>query len=547
MTAKAQNRRTAVFLCVLLLAGIITATGRLMPNAGDGLFSCTQTVLFAGLLLYWLEAVRVRLVPSRARTYVVWAGALMLLFMLLRCFNYMFAVTAESKRLMVYAYWLPQTLIPPLFLMTCIRIRRGDAQNGGANELLFLIPGLLLSLLAMSNDAHSLVYVPQIPLSVFTVQSGTYRYGAGFYMMYGWIVPVLTAGLFLLYREAGRLSKKVVLLLTGDLILWAGMLLLNVLVLYRYPLLRLFNTPETNTFGLLGVFEICIRSRLIPCNENYEGFFKKLQQPSVITDRVFQPAYRSEIPLCAEPASLRAAIDGTVSLTPDLMLSGTKIRAGYAFWTVDESALHRTQEQLQEANEMIEQENDLTRAETEQKEQAAYLASRHRIYYEIAEELYPCQKKIARILDGMDPDAADYSSVLRWVCVLNAYVKRKANLHLLAAENDRLPLRELFLALRESAGYLTLAGLAATAREPAEATLPSYTVLALYDAFEALAEQLVGQASSLMISWNGSGLRLSAKTERVPDTAGLFLPVRLQRDEGVLYMDIPAGEEVGLP
>ena len=232
-----------------------------------------------------------------------------------------------------------------------------------------------------------------------------------------------------------------------------------------------------------------------------------------------------------------------IPLTPDQKLHGKKIHAGYAFWAEDESSVHRAQDKLQEANEMIEQENDLLREETLQKEKDAYLQSRHHIYHEIAEQLYPCQKRITQILNEAEPGQEDFRKKIALVSVLNAYVKRKSNLLLLAAEKDYLSLNELFLAIRESASYLTMAGLQTTAGEVEDRQMNAEGLLALYDGFESLVEQLIGKAPSLMVSSTKTGLRLAAETDYLPETKGISLPVNCRNVEGILYMELTAGRE----
>ena len=539
-----QKRNTWLFIGFVLLAGIANLFTRTAVPELDNLMSCVNYLTFIGLLLFWIEAVRTRLLPSAARISILSAAILMLLHMLLRIFKYRFAVSVVALRYAVYAYWIPQMLIPALFLMTCTRIRRGGQKKRRWNEDLLLIPAGILALLAMTNDMHSLVYVPQIPRSEFILNTGTYRYGPAFWIMNAWMIGATVSGLFLLYRFSGRMPKKALRLITGIAGLWGGLILLNLLVLDRLPGgFHMYNNPEIHIFCMLGVFEICIRYRLIPYNENYSAFFQKLQIPALITDRAFRPVYATEAALSVEPKSLKTATTAPVSMTPDQKLCGKAIRAGYAFWVQEESAVHRAQERLLEANEMIEQENDLIRAETEQKKQDAYLQSRHRIYHEIAAELYPCQKKITQILNEATPGAEDFKQKIAFVSVLNAYVKRKTNLLLLAAENETLSKNELFLALQESANYLSLAGLQTTVLKPEEKQMPAAVILSLYDAFEALAEQVQGRAPSLMVSWYGDGLRLAAEAESEPDPATICLPVRIRRSEDVLYMDIHSGKD----
>ena len=120
-----QNQNTWLFIGFLLLAGFTNMIGRFLPIAWDALMNCIQYVLYTGLLIFWLEVVRIRLLPSRARTHMHLAARFMLLYMFLRFFRYSFAVTTGAIRYATYAYWIPQMLISTLFLMTCIRIRRG--------------------------------------------------------------------------------------------------------------------------------------------------------------------------------------------------------------------------------------------------------------------------------------------------------------------------------------------------------------------------------------------------------------------------------------
>ena len=534
-----QTRNTWLFFVFLLLAGLANLFSKTGNATFDSLMCCTNYLVYLGLLLYWVGSVKIRLLPSAIRTRVICIGIIMLFYMVLRIFAYKFAILPVSKRYAIYMYWIPQMLIPAIFLMTCIRIRRGRSEKGSRNEWLLLIPASILALMAVTNDLHFLVYRPYVDLSGFTVESETYGYGIGFYLMYVWMA-LTCVGFIFLFQEAGRIQKKAVLFLIGDIAIWLGNVLFDTLILFRYSRYRFFNIPETHIFCMLGILEICIRYRLIPSNENYSGFFRNLQIPAAITDRNFQIITASKDTPSIDHEMMQKALLEPVYLTPDLKLSGKEIQAGYAFWAEDESTIHRAQEKLLDANEMIEHENDLILAETKQKEQDAYLRSRHRIYHEIAEELYPCQQKITQLLNETTPGSEDFKEKIALVSVLNAYVKRKTNMLLLASEKDALNLSELFLALNESANYFTLAGLNTTAGESVDQDLPSSMIIALYDAFEILSEQMLGNVPSLMISWNDESLRLTAETSEKFNTEHILLPVSFKQMDDILYVDILA-------
>ena len=541
-TIKRHQRNTFLFISFLLLAGIANLLSKAALPEWDTLMTCINYLILTGLLVFWIEAVRFRLLPSAARTATLSAAFFMLLYMFLRIFKYRFAVSITAQRYAVYAYWIPQMLIPGLFLITCIHISRSRRERKTWHEILLLIPALALSVMVMTNDLHAWVYIPGIELSRFIVDTGTYRYGFGFYLMYVWMIAAAVPGFIFLFRESGSISRGVVKLLAGTISLWFGLILLNLLVLDRFfNNFHLFNNPEIHIFGMLGVYEICIQYRLIPYNENYTGLFERMQIPVLITDRDFHIIYRSEKETGTAEKDLRESLTRSVDLPENRKLNGKKIRAGYAFWSEDVSAIRQMQDELERAIEITEKENDLIQAETEQKKKDAFLQSRHRIYHEIAAELYPCQKKIREILQHTVPGTESFRKNIEVISVHNAYVKRKTNLLLLASEKNTLSTKELFLALQESAAYLTLAGLQATTSQfQEEQMLPAEILLELYDAFETITEQLLGHTRSLMISWHHDSLRLAAETDFLPGTQEIPLPIRFLKDEGITYIDIQA-------
>ena len=546
MDDRTTAHRTCLFVAFFLLAGVVNLLSRSGIAVLEVLCTGCNYLIYVGLLLYWFQSVRARLLPSRSKNWMVGAAALLLLYQLLRVSAYRCATEPAAIRYLCYLYFGSMTLIPTLFLMTCLRIYRGN-RPGRWDEALLLIPPVLLSLLALTNDLHFLVYRPKIDPAAFAVDTGTYTHGPVFFAIYAWMMLSLAAGLVLLFRETRLQAKKALPYLAAVIGFWFGGLALFILVFDGTTLPRMYNNPDIHMFGMLGVLEVCIRYHLIPHNAGYADFFAALRTPSLVTDRDFHPVYRSGNPLAADGAQLRAALASPVYLTLDLKLSGRPVRGGYAFWAEDETEVHLAQDRLEEANELIESENTLIQAETEQREKDAWLQSRHRIYHEIAEILYPCQQRIEGMLGRMEPDSPGFRQQLAEVSVLNAYVRRKTNLLLLAAERDHLTTQALFQALRESANYLSLAGLqTSTAPPEEERTLASAAVVALYDAFEAVAEALLGKVSSLMVSWQGDALVLAMAEAPIPSLTSLPVPARVREVEGILYLDLFAEAKGGV-
>lgn len=546
MKTSNQTKRTWIFAGFFLLAGVCYLFNRTSITWLNTLLFSANFAIYAGLILFWVQSVRVRLLPTRMRSYILWAAALMLLALILRVFRYRIVTEGTvPSRYAGYAYWLYTLLIPTLFLMTALRIWQGDETGGKRRELLLLVPTLVLCLLGLTNDLHFLVYIPKVSLSSFDVVNGLHSYGVTFYMLFAWMGLMAVSGIVILLRVTRKQANGVmgyVLLVLG---FWLGLELLNIFVIERYNLRRMFATPEIRIFSMLAIFEICIRSRLIPHNENHVGFFEKLTLPVLITDRDFAPVYHSALPINAKEEDLHSALAAPVYLSEDIKLSGMALDTGCAFWTEDEKELHRENRRLASANELLNEENDLIRVENELKEKKARLDAEAKAYEKIAAAIYPKQKRVDTLLDGTAPERSDFPETLAKVCVLNAYSKRKSNLLLLSEDSLPKSNRELFLALQESARHLSGCGIEAAAVGEEYTDFPLSLVHALYDTFETVIEAWLPYLKRMTVSLRTDSLRMAVETGGTPALPKTPLLVEIKESDELIFLTIHAEEGGG--
>ena len=540
---------TLIFIAFLMFAGVLQVLQATEHRYLNAFYFCLHFLVLTGLLLFWTQSVRRRLLPSRSRDYLLAAAATMIFFLVLRTVKYRIATNADMafSRWLWYGYYIPVILIPTLFLMNSIRVA-SEGRKWRIGEEYLLIPAGLMTAAVLTNDLHHLVFAG-IPGVAFSDVDGTYSHGLLFFVIYAVIGIMIISGTVILVRMLHRPRNiRRALIPVMIFCMWI-FLLASRGWLQELGLPRPFNMPEISIFCLLAVFESCIQCRMIPFNENYAGFFAGMRLPVVITDRNYEPVYISrgaaellpEGQDSADKELLKRSLKEPVYLDPDLRISGQELRSGYAFWGEDESRIRRIIEKLADANEMIEDENELIRAENEIRKERARIESRNRIYAETAEELYPYQQRIGEMLKEAEPGTAPFKDMVARVSVLNAYVKRRTNLLFLASEQEEIDGRELRLALEESARYLRYVGVQASIEQPAGETYPSQAAIALYDAFEQIAEQLIGRTSYLMVSPFKGGMRLTAETEFVPDFSNVGLPVLSEISEGVLYVSVAAG------
>ena len=538
---------TVLFTAGIFLAGLANAAskfiikqyvldpGRLtaLPFLSTLLF-CVNLSLYLFLLVFWIRSVGQRLLPSRSRGYLIAAACCAVTMLVQRSVKYRLidASDLDLARFVWYSYYIPMVLLPTLFLMTCISIERKNNPRR-FDERLLLIPSSVLTLLFLTNDLHYLAFRPNGD-TVMTGANASYFNNVVFYLYYVYYGVTVVAGLTLLVRANRRLHsfKKTALPFSFLLIMLALALIDKALNWVRLP--SMFTAPEIVSFCMIGMFESCVRNRLIPYNENYAGFFSAMRFPIVITQRDLRVAYRSAEPVFADGEQLRASLEKPVYLNGDVRLTGRTVTAGCAFYTEDESELHRMNERLLEANELIASENDLIRAENELKARQAAVDSRNVIYARIAQVMLPYHRRALQMLDGLSPDAKDLKERIARLNLLGAYIKRGTNL-LLAGEGGAIPLRELLQAAEESAFYLGYCGVQASAAADGGGEIARDTALRLYTSFQTVIEALLGSAARIHITVSGALIRLTADCAQPPPPA---LPAQIRISDGLYYFII---------
>ena len=122
-----QNRNTLLFGIFLLLAGIAYLFTRTQIAIIDTFMFSANFMIYIGLLVSWMYSVWTRLLPTKARGYIIAAAILMMVELLVRFLRFRILTEIVIRRYTDYAYNIPLILIPTLFLMTCIRIHRGES------------------------------------------------------------------------------------------------------------------------------------------------------------------------------------------------------------------------------------------------------------------------------------------------------------------------------------------------------------------------------------------------------------------------------------
>ena len=88
MEQRTTKRNTRIFTGFLLLAGFLHFFDPTQNLALNTFIFCAVFAIYAGLVLFWIRSVRIRLLPTRIRGYMTAAGLLMLSFLAMRVFKW---------------------------------------------------------------------------------------------------------------------------------------------------------------------------------------------------------------------------------------------------------------------------------------------------------------------------------------------------------------------------------------------------------------------------------------------------------------------------
>ena len=134
---------------------------------------------------------------------------------------------------------------------------------------------------------------------------------------------------------------------------------------------------------------------------------------------------------------------------------------------------------------------------------------------------------------------------MKKLCILAAYIKRFANLTLLAADCDSFDSTELYLAIQESLKYVGETGIPTECVLMASRNISAGNAAKIYSLFEQLLEQAFPMLKGLQISLNGDVLKC------LFEGASIILPsestATLTIEDGSSFVSIPleeAGETV---
>ena len=532
-TAKRTLRMLAQFA---LLYGIAACITIFAPDVFL-LRHCSTLFLMApalALMMYFSE----HIIARDTRKYLVAIAGLTVAWITLRGAKYIaFEETGVIARHVWYLYYVPALLIPLCSLLAALSVGRQERDRRPWKARFSVGLTVLLILLILTNDLHQLAFRFQ---PGFADWDAEYTRGPVNVAAYLWIL-ILVVGVFYILFSRCRLSAGRKLVWLPMLPALFGVVYLTLYAMGRWPRIggELFGEfPEAVCFTLAGVWMSLISIGLIPSNASYGKLFELSDLAAQIADRDYRVIYRN-----ANAASLsgeQMASPSGVVLDRDTRVHRKTVAGGFVYWQDDVTELNRINEELRELGEQLAEETELLSLRNELREERAKIEAKTKAYDEIAEQVLPQSRRIAALCVEAGQCPEKYAANMKTVCLLAAYIKRYANLTLLAADQEEMELRELFLALQESLRYVREAGIPADEGLSGEVRVNSQRLIAAYALFETLLEAALPSLRGLQVRLEESVLKLSFAGAELALPEGAYGEIRVE--DRISYVRLPLGE-----
>ena len=482
---KSTIKRLALYY--LLLAVNILPCASVIPDAFPTRNVSSIYLLFLSVCLVLYYAYRL----PRAGGLSVMMKSLSwtaLLLILLRGIKYSaFAGVGILARHTWYLYYVPMLLIPLLFFYISLLVSPKENPHIPKKWYWVGAADVLFALLILTNDLHQQVFRFQPDFLGWDAQ---YTYGWLFYLITAWQYALYLAAVLVLgFKCSVSTSRKNAWLTAVPFAIGiAGSLLLATEKMPKLNGTYIIELPETLIFMVAGILECCMQLGLIPTNKGYGKLFQKFPIRAQITDRKGKTVYASgsAVPLTAEQFD---APDGT-RIGEHAVLHKMELPGGFGFWQDDLTALDRLNDELEEAKVQLSQEAELIRLQNDLKEKRAKIEQRTVLYDTIAKRTQRQSRAISRLAETAraSSDAAVREMCCRQITLFGAFIKRYANLMLLADKNKTVEAGELAISFSEVLRYLNFSGIPGELVNTAGGEASAEAALAVFDAFGMLLE-----------------------------------------------------------
>lgn len=481
-------------------------------------------------VLYFYRAI----LDERIRKYMVAIGSMVALWLFFRIEKYVaFEENVIAVRYLWYAYYIPLLMIPQLLLSVSLMVNRANDKKPKISFVFGTISIILLSVV-LTNDLHQMVFKFNDGLD----NVDDYSYQIVYYVISVWAFALMISSMVILLHKCSiSANKKLVIVpivYISFFLLWLVLIFLNIqpVVFGRVP----GEFPEVISFLTDGMLILFTCIGLIPSNIGYGKLVSTIDFSAQIADADYKVVYHSPSAIDMSKEQMKQT---QAMLDENTKMFRKDVSGGYAYWQVDISELNEINSELEDIKETLSEEEEIIRLDNELKEKQAKIDEKSKVYDNVAVKVYNQSAVIESLSKQAKENPKMFEQNMMVVCVFAAYIKRMANLMLLASDNERINKVELLLSINESARYLRKMGVVADVIAQFEDDyIPSSQAVALYEMFQALLEKSIEGLKAISVIIGDDDVKISI------EGAAVDLPnATIEIDEDTSFVTLPIEKE----
>lgn len=476
-------------------------------------------ILFAGVIFVWSRQMRKRLLHYEERKYLTGVSLCIVFYLMIRTIKYVFLPAGFLvTRYAWYFYYLPQTLIVLFlfFAVWCIG-KPYDYKIKSGWKLLY-VPAVFIILAIMTNDMHQMAF--RFPMGIQNWDDIPYRHGWIYYLAVFWMIFFFFITLVITVRKCSILEKRKNIWIPLVPLLIGAFYMIAFVIERENKWQMLWKTSEMMCFITIAFIECLIIAGLFPSNDHYEKLWKASTLRNGIMDKEGKIRYQSKESMDVNLEQVQKALAEKVYLQDkNLVLRSHLIKGGYGYWIRDLSEINRLNQELEEIGDVLQEENAMLKAENELSQKKMSILQKNHLYDNIAKSVSGQLNEIEKILK-IPQSEEEFEKNIKYICILNAYIKRRSNLLLLMAQNQRIHSSELWFAITESLEYVKISGIYKGQNYHGEQMLDGNLLLLTYQVFEKVLESTVKVCRSILVDLDVTdGIEMHMEIEPVQKLA----------------------------
>lgn len=441
----------------------------------------TVAVIF--LLVAWCVTALRRSMQKSFTRCVFGTGVFIALWLIARTIKWATGDEYGINTFLWYSFYVYFLGLPLLLLWMASKV--GDrADNGRPPKFwyAFLAVSVILVAMVFTNSSHNLV---------FRINNGNindYTYGPLYYTIVAFIAVMISVSLAVLYRKSKASAYKPFIAL--PIALFALPIICWLLYIWGADLLVSTDVTLFSCLYVVCVYEIILRTGLVPCNMKYKKFFASSPLALEIIDSDGKQVFHSEGVRSLSEEDIKAVENSDEACVkeddPDVLLSRIDIPGGVAVWQQDISAINRDAEELRRSIRSLQNANKALAKRERVEAQRVSEKEKLRLFDELDEEIKSALAElrdiVSRLPDEMTEENADeYKTLVGAASFVLCYIKRRSSLHFKRMGKVVVSFDDVVTRVSELCEFAGQTGLACAAYQSVGGSLPADKAEVFYD------------------------------------------------------------------